>query len=164
MDCRLLGCVVLAVTAACERSEPESAPHDAPAPLTGTWALELRLERPPQLLVDTAAVWPVRGEVVLLPESGRASETPHRATHYGSHTVDVRPFGISLRGRGRVPTAVAWPAADSVQLTLDPDAPGGGLSLAGRLAGDSAAGRWWWHGPGQGSAGASGRFVLRRRR
>jgi hypothetical protein len=76
--------------------------------------------------------------------------------------VDVEPFGIGLGVHGRVPTAEAWrPAADSVELTLDPGAPGGGLHMAGRLWADSAAGRWWWHGAGRGTS-AAGRFVLRR--
>jgi hypothetical protein len=164
---RLLGwAALLATVAACDRSRPGTARDDATGNLEGRWTLELRLEHPAQLRADTAEMKPVRGVVVLLrnrPPRRPDGEARSLPTLYGSHTLDVRPFGIALRRAGPVPTVSARPAgADSVVLTLDPDAPGGGLTLAGRLAGDSAAGRWWWHGPGR-SAGASGRFTLRRK-
>lgn len=157
---------LLVAAAACDRSRPGAPPGGVPDRLEGSWMLELRLEHPAQLGGGTAATRPVRGEVVLLVSGGgrprRLEEPGSLPTHYGSHGVDTRPFGIALRRGGRVPTVSVRPAgADSVVLTLDPDAPGGGLTVAGRLAGDSVAGRWRWHGPGR-SPGASGRFTMRR--
>jgi hypothetical protein len=155
---------LVAAAAACDRPQAAAPPGDAPGDLEGRWTLELRLEHPAQLRVDTAAMKPLRGEVALLRSSPprRPRETTDLPAYHGTHTVDARPFGIVLRRRGSVPTVSARPAGgDSVVITLDPDAPGGRLTAAGRLAGDSVAGRWWWHGPGR-STGASGRFTLRR--
>jgi hypothetical protein len=161
----LLGWAGLVIaTAACDRSRP-APPGEEPGNLEGSWTLELRLEHPPQLRADTGAMKPVRGEVALLRNSRprRADgEMRNLPTHYGSHTLDVRSFGIPLPPAGRVPTVSARLAkGDSVVLILEPEARGGGLTVAGRLKGDSAAGRWWWHGPGR-SPGASGRFTMRR--
>jgi hypothetical protein len=149
----VFGPAALLLAAACGGPRPGAPRGQEPEGLEGSWTLELRLEHPVQLGADTASLRPVRGEVVLLRAEG---------AHYGSHTLDVRPFGIALPGGGHVPTVRELPArGDSVVLVLEPDAPGGGLTLAGRMAGDSAAGQWWWYGPGR-SASASGRFTLRR--
>lgn len=160
----LLGWSALVVSsAACDPSRPSVPLGDVPGNLEGSWTLELRLEHPAQLRVDAAAVRPVRGEVALLRDDRprRRDEEHDRETHFGSHTLDVRPLGIVLRHAGHVPTVSARSAgADSVVLVLDPDAAGGGLTLSGRVEGDSATGRWWWR-SGR-STGASGRFTMRR--
>jgi hypothetical protein len=49
--------------------------------------------------------------------------------------------------------------ADSVTFEFSPRIDHGGLSLYGRLAGDSATGRWWQRAFG---GGATGHFVMRR--
>ena len=162
MTVRWIASAMLLAAAACVSYEPQDGRGDAAGGLEGFWTAELRLEQPAQLGGDTA-VKPVRGRVALL-DDGAPDHPVHGPLHFGAHTVHAEPFGITLDGGDGVPTVVAWrPAADSVELTLDPAAPGGGVHLAGHAWDDSVAGRWWWYGAGRGPS-AAGRFVLRRER
>jgi hypothetical protein len=152
---------LLALLAACGGAGGPSARTAHPERLDGRWSVALRLEEPMQLHGDTAAAGTVRGEIALIDDSVAQTFAGlgGRPTHYGVFAADFARFGFAA-GAGRVPTAVARLLDDSVEIALDPE-PGRPVVLAGRLAGDSVAGRWryeWGR-----SAGASGRFVMRRR-
>ncbi|HEU4561859.1 MAG TPA: hypothetical protein VFS20_28800 [Longimicrobium sp.] len=151
---------LLVTVVACARSGTDVRRGDAAGGLEGFWTAELRLEEPARLRGDTV-VKPVRGRLALL-DNGALGRPTRRPLHFGAYTVNVAPFGIVLGSGDRVPTVEAWrPSADSVELTLDPAAPGGGVRMAGRLWADSVAGKWRWEGAGRGTS-AAGRFVLRR--
>ncbi|HEU0014649.1 MAG TPA: hypothetical protein VFQ45_13270 [Longimicrobium sp.] len=157
--------VLALAAAACEGTDRPPPHAGGPGRLAGSWSVELWLEHPAQLRTDAGALPPVRGEVVLRPDTrgGRAVRRDAPRPYYGTHTLDAGPFGIRLAARSHVPGATAEQEGDSVRLTVDPQAPGGGLRLAGTLmGGDSAAGHWSWHGSGR-AAAATGRFILRRR-
>ncbi|HEV7588727.1 MAG TPA: hypothetical protein VGO40_11490 [Longimicrobium sp.] len=153
---------LLALLAACAGAGGGLGRADRPERLDGRWSMALRLEEPMQLHSDTAAAGTVRGEIALIADSVSPAVPGlgARPTHYGVYTADFARFGFGASA-GRVPTAVArLMDADSVEIALDPE-PGRPVMLAGRLAGDSVAGHWryeWGR-----SAGASGRFVMRRR-
>ena len=159
MDIHRGVCVVLVLAAACGTREGAPANGEG-AHASGEWMLELRLEHAPRPHLDAARTEPVRGGLVLLAQPQRRDAS--QPSHSGSHAIDARRFGITLR-HGRVPGALAWAQGDSLRMVLDPDAPGGGLVLRGVFSGDSAVGTWTWHGAGLSGPGAAGGFVLRRR-
>jgi hypothetical protein len=159
---RRLTSLVLPVLAACGGADGHAGREAQPGRLDGRWSVELRLEQPMQLRGDTARAGTVRGEIALIdnPLGRSATGLGGRPTHSGSYAADFTPFGFTTSAR-HVPTAVARLLdPDSVEIVLDPE-PGHPLVLAGRLASDSVAGHWryaWGR-----SAGAAGRFVMRRR-
>jgi hypothetical protein len=156
----LLPLLLLAV-GACEPSRRDEAPADAEA-LDGAWVTTFRLES--HLLGEaTQQERTVGGEIALLRNPSLSAEPRLSGfpTHSGSYAASFRPFGFEIRGSRDAPALVArLGAADSVEVVLQPDgeAP---LRMAGVLAGDSVAGRWWYAQHRGGSA--SGSFSMRRR-
>jgi hypothetical protein len=154
----MIAIAALAGVAACDEARPAKADH--PERLDGTWTLELQLREPLRLVAGRARTPTLRGEAFLR-ENGPvtvAAGLDGTPTHYGTHAVDLRPFGLPRPARGTVPTVAArLIGADSVEAVLDPGAPGE-LTLRGSLHGDSVAGRWRYSSGRAGSA--AGRFVM----
>ena len=156
----LVSLLVLTV-AACERSRPDSEAADLDA-LDGTWVTSFTLE---SHLVGEAGPRErtVSGEIALLRNPSLAGEPglSGSATHSGTYAARLRPFGFEIRRSHDAPTLVArLTPRDSVEIVLEPDGESP-LRMAGVLAGDSIAGKWWYS-PHRGGS-ASGRFSMRHR-
>lgn len=144
---------VLALAAAAAACGGPARDAEAAARLAGAWTLHLHVEsalpgpltEPPDLA----------GRLVLSPPPpsvargmDRPAVCPARLTVLpGKLAALLGETGCEARVRAH---------GGAVELTLGDR---GELVLDGRAAGDSLAGRWWYGGR---SAGASGRFVLRR--
>ena len=153
---------VAALVMLCGCGRVEAGAPEHPERLDGGWTLELRLTDPVQLNRDATRTPPVRGEVVLV-ENGPIHDAGlgGAPTHFGTYTADLHPFALPRPPAGRVPTlALRLLRSDSVEAVLDPG-EAGSLDLAGKLAGDSVAGRWRYS-AGRGGE-ARGWFVMRHR-
>jgi len=80
-------------------------------------------------------------------------------TIYGIYDVDFTTLGFDCRPKQGLPLAGGHEfSGDSAEVVLNPQTDHGGVTLAGRVAGDSITGTWYERREG----GSSGRFVMRR--
>ena len=130
--------------------------HPAKA-LVGVWTAQLHLVAGPPMVKP--GVPDVTATVSLIEDADGARATNVAgAVHHGTFAADFLPFGFDLRERGVVPVSAARVADDSVTIVLGATEPER-ISMKGRFAADTIAGRWSYFGH---ASGASGTFVLRR--
>ena len=116
------------------RSEPSS--------LAGTWDVEYTLDSA-DTQARASAVRRVRGRLMFA-DAGGDSPSRKRVLANGRFLVDFAPlFGASL-GRDSLASEVAGTltAADSVHIDLVPQSAATGVSMSGRIRGDSVSGTW----------------------
>lgn len=133
---------------------PAARDIDAESRLAGTWAVSLRVDA--ALPAPYAEPGDLAGTLVLAAPPPSVARGTDRPPHCGAR-ISVAPGKLAdlLHEMGcglRVHAA----SDDALELTVGDR---GELQLAGHADGDSFVGRWWYGGR---SAGASGRFVLRR--
>jgi hypothetical protein len=158
-----------------ESAERRQALAEAPArELVGVWEATLWLDRPLTLQTDPRTL-PLRvvGLVAFLEDHYGDYSPPELsdATHVGVYDIDVRSFGLQLRGANAFPIAVARTfdvttrsratsdeERTAISIVLEPGNSRYALLLTGTFVADSIAGRWT---AGQ-SLGGGGRFSMRR--
>lgn len=152
--------LLLLPLAACEGPRGTHAePADVHA-LDGAWTVDFTLESP-LLPGHMPAERSIHGELALLRNpSLQDGALAGRPTHSGSYATGFRPFGFDLASRAIPALEARLTRGDSVEIALQPGAPGG-VRMRGLLAGDSVAGTWLYDRDRGGVA--SGRFVMRRR-
>lgn len=144
-----IGILVLTVyLGACEPARPAMSPEEAviAEQLSGEWEMRLRVTHSPVLDFDSArAPSEIRGKISLLPNNslGRSFPEIGVATDYGTYDIDLSPFGLDPRERGKPPTAVAGRiVGDSVEIILSPDGNSGSLNMSGRVDARGIRGVW----------------------
>ena len=160
--------IALAVAAAGCSDAPRATRAADPAArrLAGSWEITLRSDRHAPLAAQPADS--VAGMLAFTTALHGPAATDQLTviTNQGAYDLDPAPLGIVL-GRGDGPaTAVArvhaaGPAGDTLDIVINPGADRTSVALAGRLRGDSAAGRWTAS-SGRGAGGA-GTFSMHRR-
>jgi hypothetical protein len=161
--------LVLLTGIACDESQ-----NDPPG-LTGTWVMELRLDR--SEFRDRPIAGHVGGAITLAAEAvggtGRQlNGTP--ATHSGRTRLDLRPFGFGERPWENVGSttimgdvaqqadvALASSGPDGVHILVNPAVSHGGLAFDGRWRGSWVKGTWFMRGF---VPMASGTFEMHRER
>lgn len=152
---------------ACREAAPDRPSH----PMDGEWTVTLVMDAPAQGRAMPASR-EIRGRFVFSPRILWLEEDqPPASVVIGRSGVDLAPFFGGAYARD-VSTTVMGPVqadffretfadvtGDSVDIVTIPRMSHGGLSLTGRIAGDSVAGRWTQNAY---CCGASGRFVMRR--
>lgn len=171
MRCALL---IVGVLGACAPTELSSSKPPQPRSLEGRWSVELSINSANALgPVPTKRV--VRGEIAVSAERSPtifAAFPGDTTQRFGRYSIDLTPFfggpiarDVSTTTMGPVDTAFTTEllarrlAADSVEFDFIPRISHGGLSLTGRLNGDSIVGSWIQRAYG---GGASGNFVMQR--
>jgi hypothetical protein len=134
--------------------------------LVGAWDVTFRLGVATSVAVHPSATPPITGTLVFAEDRyGPASSTElGKTTHDGVYDVDFARFGFTSRAPDDVPVAVARMAptavGESLYVVLSPETTRFAVRMAGRLAGDSAAGQW--DASSFSSGGGSGTFSMRR--
>lgn len=166
MKVATMGVLLLAgYVGACEPARPAMSPEEAvmAEQLSGEWDMRFRLAHSPLLDFDSArAPSEIRGRISLLPNNsvGRSFPEIGVATDYGTYDIDLSPFGLDPRERGKPPTAVAGRiVGDSVEIILSPDGGSGSLNMSGRVDARGIRGVWLMT---LRAVGGSGTFDLER--
>lgn len=149
-----------ALLAGCAPDVPRAALGDHPERLDGIWHVEMRADHALPLGRDAARLPPALGDVAILqsPAGLAGAGLPGPATHQGTWTMNLRPFGVAAGQAPQVQVLSARLFGDSVQMVLGTGE--GRVLMRGTLAGDSILGGWSYE---TRFGGADGRFRMSRR-
>lgn len=139
----------------CDREAPAAENRDLGSRMTGSWTVQLTVDRLPFLAAETVArEQTLVGEFAFVASTDRADRS---AAAYGVYDVDFGRLGLSQR-RGVPAATLLAVQQDSVEIRLAPMDDQTVILLRGRLQGDSIAGVWDVSVPRVTAGG--GRFVM----